>query len=511
MQDSVAVMPYRRTPRAAAVAIGLILVFILSAVAGMAAPTRAALVASDESSGAVDSPGAGLKAVIIVGPTHDMTAANLVRGEALAKVAESFGMDVRRVFHPKATWANVLANIQGANLIAYMGHGNGWPSPYGPFQEKTKNGFGLNPFEGAGKAKVEYWGGNRIRTSIVLAPNAVVLLNNLCYAAGNGESGMAIPSWNVAHQRVDNFAAAFMAVGASSVFAYSGQPGGSVVQDLFKTDKTMAQIFTTAGSRPEPYYGYVGWDARRLDSARTPGTSNFLDPAQKSGYQRALSGHLGFKSSAWRNESDAVPPSSGGGTGSADTTPPTTPLGLTTEALGYRNVKLTWKPSTDDGSGTITYRIFRNDVRVTTVTTTAYTDRPIDAGTYSYKVRAFDAAGNKSAFSAVVKGEAIAGGLATLNTPDTVAPTAPKGLQAEALGYRRVQVSWKASTDDRAGTITYRVFRNGTRIATVTTTSFTDRPASAGTYTYKVRAFDAAGNKSPFSAKVTGKALKGAL
>ena len=39
-------------------------------------------------------------------------------------------MDVRRVFHPHATWDAVMANIQGANLVYYAGHGYGWPSPY---------------------------------------------------------------------------------------------------------------------------------------------------------------------------------------------------------------------------------------------------------------------------------------------------------------------------------------------------------------------------------------------
>ena len=31
---------------------------------------------------------------------------------------------------------------------ATSSHGNGWPSAYGPFQERTKNGLGLNPMEG---------------------------------------------------------------------------------------------------------------------------------------------------------------------------------------------------------------------------------------------------------------------------------------------------------------------------------------------------------------------------
>ena len=509
MQHSSVVLAKPSSVRLVAVAIGLILVFILSAVAGLTPSTRAGLLAAGESSNGADAP-APLKAVIIVGPTHGQTSSNLTAGEALAKQAESYGMDVRRVFHPKATWAKVLSHIQGANLVAYFGHGNGWPSPYGPFQEKTKNGFGLNPFEGAGKDKVEYWGGNKIRSGVVLAPNAVVLLNHLCYAAGNGESFMAIPGWDVAHQRVDNFAAAFLAVGASSVFAYSSQPVGSVLDALFTTDKTVGQIFTTSGSQATPWHGFIGSNDRKLDSVRTPGTVNYLDPHKSEGFKRAVSGYLGFSATDWRAGTDVAPPPGGGGGGTDDTTAPSTPQGLATEALGYRRVRLTWQASTDDSSS-INSRVFRNGNRIATVTGTSYTDRPANPGTYTYKIRAVDAAGNKSDYSSLVQGQSIAGELSGLEGPDTVAPSRPSGLKATALGYRRVELSWKASSDDRAGTIEYRVLRNGTRIATVSGTSFTDRPDVAGTYKYKVRAVDAAGNKSDYSVIVEGQSIKGAL
>ena len=68
--------------------------------------------------------------MIIVGPVESLTSTYLGYGETWAKEAEAQGMDVRRVFSPNATWANVLANIQGANLVVFLGHGNGWPSPY---------------------------------------------------------------------------------------------------------------------------------------------------------------------------------------------------------------------------------------------------------------------------------------------------------------------------------------------------------------------------------------------
>jgi hypothetical protein len=57
----------------------------------------------------------------------------------------------------------------------------------------------------------------------------------------------------------------------------------------------------------------------------------------------------------------------------------------------------------------------------------------------------------------------------------------------------------------------YRVLRDGTRIATVTTLEFFDRPAAAGTYRYQVRALDGAGKLSPLSPAVNGQAIKGTL
>jgi len=63
-----------------------------------------------------------------------------------------------------------------------------------------------------------------------------------------------------------------------------------------------------------------------------------------------------------------------------------------------------------------------------------------------------------------------------------------------------VNVTWSASTDN-VGVNAYDVTRNGAALATVSgaTTSFTDNTAAPNTtYTYAVRARDAAGNPSPY-------------
>ena len=53
--------------------------------------------------------------------------------------------NVVRVYSPNATASKVKAAVAGASIIVYLGHGNGWPSPYTYDPNyTTKDGFGLN-------------------------------------------------------------------------------------------------------------------------------------------------------------------------------------------------------------------------------------------------------------------------------------------------------------------------------------------------------------------------------
>jgi fibronectin type 3 domain-containing protein len=86
-------------------------------------------------------------------------------------------------------------------------------------------------------------------------------------------------------------------------------------------------------------------------------------------------------------------------------------------------------------------------------------------------------------------------------TVDTTAPTAPTGLKATASNPTRVDLSWTAATDD-VGVTGYRVLRGGAQIGTTTgAITYSDSTVAASTtYSYTVRAVDAAGNVSPDSA-----------
>ena len=295
--SGVIAMPLRDL-RSIFITVGLTLALLVSSAMVAAAPVHAA----------APQP---LKAVFIVGPAGSLTSSDLADAESLAVAAESYGMDVRRVFHPNATWDRVMANIQGANLVYYAGHGYGWPSPYtNVITESRQNGVGLNTFAGSSVNQHTYYGANVIRANWVLAPNALVFLHHNCYTAGNGEPGMAKPTWDVARQRVDNFAAGFLDVGARAVFAHSSQKFNKSLELLLTTNQTVEQIFRTPGPQPKSYWGWVGWDARKFDSVRTPGAENFLDPHQTEGFQRAITGDLTMTGADWvQGVGNGQPPS----------------------------------------------------------------------------------------------------------------------------------------------------------------------------------------------------------
>ncbi len=89
---------------------------------------------------------------------------------------------------------------------------------------------------------------------------------------------------------------------------------------------------------------------------------------------------------------------------------------------------------------------------------------------------------------------------------DTSAPTVPGSVTASAF-ESRIEIAWSPSIDNVAVT-GYQVYRNNTRIADVSAvvTRYIDTSAVAGvTYSYSVRARDAAGNWSALSAPVSGK------
>ncbi len=223
----------------------------------------------------------GAKVVIIVGATEGTTASYRRDADEAYAAAIQYTSNVVKVYSPNATWARVKAAVAGASVVIYLGHGNGWPSPYtyDP-QYKTKDGFGLNASDGAGDSNRQYYGEPYIAT-LDLAPGAIVILNHLCYASGNSEAGAPEPTVDVARQRVDNYASAFLKAGAAAVIADAHRGVGDYLRDLFTTSGSIESLWA---NQPAGNGNIVSFP-----STRTPGATAYQDPqTPTSGFYRSL-------------------------------------------------------------------------------------------------------------------------------------------------------------------------------------------------------------------------------
>ncbi|WDT81372.1 MAG: DNRLRE domain-containing protein [Candidatus Manganitrophus sp.] len=121
------------------------------------------------------------------------------------------------------------------------------------------------------------------------------------------------------------------------------------------------------------------------------------------------------------------------------------------------------------------------------------------ATTYQYRVKSKDAAGNLA-----TSGN---GTFTTVALPDTTAPSVPGNLLASVLSAVQINLTWGASTDN-VGVVGYRVYRNGVQVGTTSTPGYSDTGLLAATlYSYRVAAYDAAGNVSAQSPAINATTL----
>jgi len=231
---------------------------------------------------ATDSGPAVPKVVIIVGPTGGATSRYRAEARAAAAIARGYTPDVTELYSPNATWPAVKKALQGASLVLYMGHGNGWPSRYrDSLYPPTQDGFGLNPTAGGSDASHQYFGEGPIADDIRLAKNAVVLLNHLCYASGNTEPGLAEGTLDQARQRVDNFAAGFIKAGAAAVVAEAYGNPNHMVRVVLGGKRSIEGAWRTAPTANRHSFAF--------ESVRSPGYVAQMDPERtRSGFSRSI-------------------------------------------------------------------------------------------------------------------------------------------------------------------------------------------------------------------------------
>jgi glucose/arabinose dehydrogenase len=188
-----------------------------------------------------------------------------------------------------------------------------------------------------------------------------------------------------------------------------------------------------------------------------------------------------------------------GTSGVVDPQPPTAPVNLRVTGVTPTSVALAWDAATDNVAVTA-YDVYQQGQFVKSVdgnTWTTTVSRLTPSTTYGFYVNARDGAGNVSQASGTV----------TVTTPaavvDTQPPNAPPNLRVSAVTANSVALAWDPSTDD-VGVVGYTVLSGTTQVASATTNAATVYGlAATATYSFTVRALDAAHHASADSAAVT--------
>jgi hypothetical protein len=246
-----------------------------------------------------------LKVVIIVGPTGDLTQYYRDTGNRIAIAARNADADVVKVYSPRATWSRVRNAVAGADVVVYLGHGNGYPNPYSTTEWTDRaNGWGLNrTTEGGdsdnwstkmvycgekallgtltrydGEAQWKYCGGAKGTLGIHPAADWVMIYNNACYAPGAGEGGRPKATESVALQRVSNYSYPALKAGAGAYFATDMYQGG---EDLVRL--VLGHRRWTFGAIAEAANGYDAAAQRRFDHPDLSGRQVWLQRTSRGG------------------------------------------------------------------------------------------------------------------------------------------------------------------------------------------------------------------------------------
>lgn len=185
--------------------------------------------------------------------------------------------------------------------------------------------------------------------------------------------------------------------------------------------------------------------------------------------------------------------------GVADTTPPTAPV-VSASGTTANSTLLTWTTATDN-VGITSYDVFKDAVLLTNTTANILNVTGLSPSTaYTFTVKAKDAAGNAS----------VASNALVVNTlaPDLTAPAAPT-LTASGTTANTTTLSWSGATDNY-GVTGYDVYQDAVLIGSTSSTTYPVVGLSAfSTYTFYVKAKDAANNISVASNTVSVTTLQG--
>ncbi|MGF7030980.1 chitodextrinase [Paenibacillus mucilaginosus] len=170
---------------------------------------------------------------------------------------------------------------------------------------------------------------------------------------------------------------------------------------------------------------------------------------------------------------------------------------LTVTDVTYQGLKLSWQPAVDDKS-VAEYRVYRDGARLATVSGSTYSYAVTGlspAASYTFRIEALDAAGNRSPVQPSVTA-------VTLDVPtgDSTAPVWPANaaLSVTDITYSSASLAWTPAVDD-LGVASYRLYLNGELLQTVSGQVYAYAVTGLNPdtkYTFRITAQDAAGNVS---------------
>ncbi len=181
--------------------------------------------------------------------------------------------------------------------------------------------------------------------------------------------------------------------------------------------------------------------------------------------------------------------------GVSDTEAPTPPT-LSASGTTSTSTALSWSGATDN-VGITGYDVFQNGTLLGSTTATSTSVTGLSASTtYSFTVKAKDAAGNVSSASNAVSVTTLA------SVSDTTPPTAPF-LSVAGTTSSATNLSWSGATDN-VGVTGYNVYQNSALVGSTVSTSYAvSGLAASSTYSFFIKAKDAAGNLSVASNAVS--------
>ncbi|OXS58823.1 chitinase [Cohnella sp. CIP 111063] len=174
--------------------------------------------------------------------------------------------------------------------------------------------------------------------------------------------------------------------------------------------------------------------------------------------------------------------------GPADLIPPSVPGNLHSTGTTSGSVSLAWDASTDN-VGVTGYIVTYDSTNVNVTGTNATINGLAPSTSYTFTVKARDAAGNVSNASIPIT--------VTTDAPpvDPIKPTAPTNLIVTSTTASEIGLSWTASTDN-VGVTGYTITYGSSSVSVTGTSATISGLAANTTYTFTVTARDAAGNVS---------------